>query len=377
VRYLTNRGYTGHEHLDAFGIINMNGRVYDPATGQFLSPDPVIQSPGDWVNYNRYSYCFGNPMRYTDPSGYQTNRNLGSDNGAAAYQNDQLAQWGLAWKNYYIMRDAISEAIKKWTTLANCYIQGPPQGNIPMASDAQGGTDMYGRNMYDNMGVYIPQYMQPGGAIPANYGNPGYGHWEGITTTYSSYSCYKDDNGNMHYSQATENGSRTRYEYVFDQGAGRNSSGFINWGLAALTVEDMYNNFLHNHTTYETTKGVVKDIFKANGAVRSERALQFARLSTAVKIAGDAGSLLTTLNAVNNINKGDGNAILNWSDASVGSAGLLNSSAGWIGSKLGLSSIPIVGEGVAIYSWARLWGDIGYNYGPSHWYGDDDTKWFK
>ena len=69
---ITNRGYTGHEHLDAFGIINMNGRVYDPATGMFLSPDPLIQSPGDWVNYNRYSYCMGNPMRYTDPSGYES-----------------------------------------------------------------------------------------------------------------------------------------------------------------------------------------------------------------------------------------------------------------------------------------------------------------
>jgi len=70
---IVNRGYTGHEHLDAFGIINMNGRVYDPATGMFLSPDPHIQSPGDWVNYNRYSYCMGNPMRFTDPSGYVTN----------------------------------------------------------------------------------------------------------------------------------------------------------------------------------------------------------------------------------------------------------------------------------------------------------------
>jgi hypothetical protein len=25
-----DRGYTGHEMLDAFGLINMNGRVYDP-----------------------------------------------------------------------------------------------------------------------------------------------------------------------------------------------------------------------------------------------------------------------------------------------------------------------------------------------------------
>ena len=191
---IVNRGYTGHEHLDAFGIINMNGRVYDPATGMFLSPDPLIQSPGDWVNYNRYSYCMGNPMRYTDPSGYQTIRNLGSNNGAAANQNDQLAQWGQAWANYYAMKAAIEESIKKWTSIENCYIQGPPQGYIPMASDAQGGTDMYGRNMYDNMGIYIPQYAQPGGANPANYGSPGYGYWETTTTIRSgaSYVRHKD-----------------------------------------------------------------------------------------------------------------------------------------------------------------------------------------
>jgi RHS repeat-associated protein len=69
-KWLTNRGYTGHEHLDAFGIINMNGRVYDPATAMFYSPDPMIQSPGDWLNYNRYSYCMNNPLKYTDPTGY-------------------------------------------------------------------------------------------------------------------------------------------------------------------------------------------------------------------------------------------------------------------------------------------------------------------
>lgn len=66
---ILNRGYTGHEQLDVFGIINMNGRVYDPLTAQFLSPDPFIQAPGDWLNYNRYSYCIGNPLKYTDPTG--------------------------------------------------------------------------------------------------------------------------------------------------------------------------------------------------------------------------------------------------------------------------------------------------------------------
>ncbi len=64
-----NRGFTGHEHIDQFGIINMNGRVYDPLTSQFLSPDPYVQAPGNWLNYNRYGYCLNNPMMYTDPDG--------------------------------------------------------------------------------------------------------------------------------------------------------------------------------------------------------------------------------------------------------------------------------------------------------------------
>jgi len=33
-----DRGYTGHEHLDQFGLINMNGRVYDPFLARFLNP---------------------------------------------------------------------------------------------------------------------------------------------------------------------------------------------------------------------------------------------------------------------------------------------------------------------------------------------------
>ncbi|MCC5918046.1 MAG: VCBS repeat-containing protein [Cryomorphaceae bacterium] len=63
------RGYTGHEHLDLFGIINMNGRLYDPVVGKMLSPDTYVQSPEYSQNFNRYSYCYNNPLSYTDPSG--------------------------------------------------------------------------------------------------------------------------------------------------------------------------------------------------------------------------------------------------------------------------------------------------------------------
>ena len=65
------RGFTGHEHLDRTGFIHMNRRVYDPRIGRFLSPDPVTQSPENGQNYNRYSYVFNNPLRYSDPSGYK------------------------------------------------------------------------------------------------------------------------------------------------------------------------------------------------------------------------------------------------------------------------------------------------------------------
>ena len=42
---LLGRGYTGHEHLLWFGLVNMNARLYDPALGRFLSPDPYVQAP--------------------------------------------------------------------------------------------------------------------------------------------------------------------------------------------------------------------------------------------------------------------------------------------------------------------------------------------
>ena len=64
-----HRGYTGHEMLGEFDIINMNGRLYDPILGRFFSPDNYVQMPDNSQNFNRYSYCLNNPLKYTDPSG--------------------------------------------------------------------------------------------------------------------------------------------------------------------------------------------------------------------------------------------------------------------------------------------------------------------
>jgi len=66
---LLGRGFTGHEHLTDFELINMNGRIYDPLLAMFLGPDNYVQAPDLTQNFNRYAYCLNNPLIYTDPDG--------------------------------------------------------------------------------------------------------------------------------------------------------------------------------------------------------------------------------------------------------------------------------------------------------------------
>jgi len=70
VGWNTDRGYTMHEHLDEMGVIHMNGRIYDPLVGRFMSADPFIQDPAFAQSYNRYAYVMNNPLANIDPSGY-------------------------------------------------------------------------------------------------------------------------------------------------------------------------------------------------------------------------------------------------------------------------------------------------------------------
>ena len=47
----------------------MNGRLYDPLLGRFLSPDPIVANPADGQQWNLYSYAMNSPLSYVDPSG--------------------------------------------------------------------------------------------------------------------------------------------------------------------------------------------------------------------------------------------------------------------------------------------------------------------
>lgn len=67
-------GFTGHEHDDDLGLINMKGRIYDPLLGRFLTADPIVSHLVYGQAYNPYSYVLNNPLSVTDQTGLQDDR---------------------------------------------------------------------------------------------------------------------------------------------------------------------------------------------------------------------------------------------------------------------------------------------------------------
>jgi RHS repeat-associated protein len=92
----TRDGFTGHEQLDHLGLIHMNGRVYDPALGRFISADPHLAPPWDGQGLNRYAYALNNPLAYTDPSGFDAIPCATSPEGNCA----QVTVIGVSWADY-------------------------------------------------------------------------------------------------------------------------------------------------------------------------------------------------------------------------------------------------------------------------------------
>lgn len=122
---LFDRGFTGHEHLYNFGLINMNGRIYDPYMSTFLSPDNYIQAPDNSQNFNRYAYCLNNPLKYIDPSG---ERYFGY-NEAMAYQMLEAMQKQIfhEWFSVYDIAMATHDLLMQMTT--TLFSKGNSTGN--------------------------------------------------------------------------------------------------------------------------------------------------------------------------------------------------------------------------------------------------------
>jgi RHS repeat-associated protein len=66
----TDKLFTGQREITGLGIYHYGSRFYSPKLGRFLSADTMVPNPFNPQALNRYSYVYGNPLRYTDPSGH-------------------------------------------------------------------------------------------------------------------------------------------------------------------------------------------------------------------------------------------------------------------------------------------------------------------
>jgi RHS repeat-associated protein len=67
----TKYRYTGQER-DETGLYFYGARYYNPVLGRFITADPIVQSLYDPQSLNRYAYARNNPVRFNDPTGYES-----------------------------------------------------------------------------------------------------------------------------------------------------------------------------------------------------------------------------------------------------------------------------------------------------------------
>jgi len=117
-----HREFTGQETIPDVGLINMNGRVYDPVLARFLSADPNVTDVNDPQSYNRYSYASNNPLRYTDPTGF-------------SFWGDVLGYFENPANDFFLLTSAIICA----STVAGCVAWGIMQTVMNVADSVSSG----------------------------------------------------------------------------------------------------------------------------------------------------------------------------------------------------------------------------------------------
>jgi RHS repeat-associated protein len=123
----SDRGFTDHEHLDDLALVHMNGRIFDPLVGRFLSADPNVQFNDDLQSYNRYSYVSNNPLNARDPTGYFSFRSFFGDVEVAgrglnkfSLKNDPLRRYATQYLGTHQWALTLVETVAAAATATNC-----------------------------------------------------------------------------------------------------------------------------------------------------------------------------------------------------------------------------------------------------------------
>lgn len=127
----TPLGYDGQYTSSDTGLIYMRARVYDPATAQFLTVDPLIAT-----TRAPYTYSYDNPLTFYDPSGRAAQICIGG-----------------------------TVSLGLFTVEANaCYVTTPNGSGLAVSGGASGGVG-FGANVHAGGGFSNAQ-------TPGEYGGP-------------------------------------------------------------------------------------------------------------------------------------------------------------------------------------------------------------
>lgn len=126
--WASDHGYVGGTKDDATGLTNLGAREYQPTTGRFLSPDPILvgSSPQQW---NGYAYSNNNPVNLSDPSGlmvYDPTTGYAAGTGAQLEEENLHAELTVkkkvlrdAWTDYTTKKNVCSATVHARTCITH------------------------------------------------------------------------------------------------------------------------------------------------------------------------------------------------------------------------------------------------------------------
>ncbi len=164
----TDKLFTG-QRLDNTGLYYYGARYYDASIGRFISPDVIVQNPGNPQNLNRYSYVLNNPLKYVDPSGLYVE-----------FENEDEILGYLAEQDAgYTFNDEIQQMIEEYLELRYAWYvleQNEPElvgflrddpGTVVIRSGVMSlaysaaETSVYNGNVYITVGSFLANQPRP------------------------------------------------------------------------------------------------------------------------------------------------------------------------------------------------------------------------
>ncbi|MCB5295882.1 MAG: hypothetical protein LHW52_04975, partial [Candidatus Cloacimonetes bacterium] len=356
--------YSFQEHLDGFGLINMNSRVYDPIVSRMLSLDNFIQAPGYSQSLNRFSYCWNNPLKYTDPSGQElgveNNRKFfwwthrGSSNSSYGIGPGSNNHWSDPYRNkhgdFMLMSStgynnkhgngASGIAYRNIQTRHESIFSATGQNAANFWANISSGSGDLTLYFYDNVFSNTVAVLGTANQDPGFSGNDLIAY-----KTSDAFGLYFGDGGGVTASRIGSVGGG--YGLSTNFVAGASWAGFVAGSKKGYNI---INNELIRQGHY-------------NNSIRKPRMplddVTSLKVPKGLKIVGKYGGLVFTFYGAYDIDQ-------QWRNNEINDNTMIIEQI-----SNGIGAIPLVGTG-----WSIGW-NLGKSWGPSTWYGTNDYKWFE